>query len=69
MLTVKSHTNYNDERIHFHFSDGSDLAYAIGKDGSLLGKMSENREEQYKAVQTYAKENMGIGTVQLSLMG
>lgn len=68
-ITVESHTNYNDERLHFHFSDDSDVAYVIQANGDLLGKMSENSEEQYKAVQTYAKDNLGGLSVLLNLCG
>jgi hypothetical protein len=69
MLTVKSHriVAIVKENYVFTFSDGSKSIYKKQTDGSLLGRMYDNSEQQYKAVQMYARDNLGDITVQLSL--
>lgn len=65
MLTVKFHSVSSDIYT-FHFNDGVGVVYRLQDDGSLLGEMRDDFAEQYKAVQAYAKDNLGGLTVRLS---
>ena len=67
MLTVKSYAVTNDS-YGFKFSDGSQAFYTKQSDGNLLGRMRDNSESQYKAVQAYAAANLGGISVLLSIM-
>ena len=78
MLIVKSYSvrlalDYQDDILvrhncyNFKFSDGSQIVYVKQPDSSLLGKIGENTEQQYKAVQAYVRDNLGGITVRLSL--
>ena len=66
-MHVKTHANYDDKAYYFKMSDDSIIRYELLRDGSLLGKISENSEAQYKAIIAYVRDNLGGIPVQLSL--
>ena len=66
-MHVKTHSIYDDAVYYFKLSDGQVIRYELQSDGNLLGKMSENSEQQYKAIIAYARNNLGDIPIRLIL--